>query len=155
MNDKTRKLVRDVTFTTCLSFLCITFLYIGMIALFSQGQDGGEQTLFQFFSYVFQKLFLCVFPFSLCLGFANRIIEGNRGRALRRLIHFFITFAAYFIFMDLVFNLMLEDGEVPIGQIIRHTIPFFVFYPLTVGVNALGRSLFLPKESKEVRSILD
>ncbi len=155
MNDKTRKWVRDVTFTTCLSFLCISFLYIGMIALFSQGEDGGEQTLFQFFSYLFQKLFFCVFPFSLCLGFANRIFDGKGHRTILRLVHFLITFAAYFIFMDLVFNLMLEDGQVPTGLIIRHTIPFFVFYPLTLGVTALGRALFLPKEAKSMKSILD
>jgi len=57
--------------------------------------------------------------------------------------------------MDLVFNFILEDGTVQIGQIIRHTIPFFVFYPLVLGITSLGRSLFLPKEKQEYRNILD
>jgi len=155
MKDNTRKFIHDVVFTTCLSFLLISFLFIGTFALIGEGIGGGDQTLFQFFSYLFVKLYLCVLPFCLCLGFANRMFQLPLSRALLRLIHFFATFAAYFIFMDLVFNFILEDGTVQIGQIIRHTIPFFVFYPLVLGITSLGRSLFLPKEKQEYRNILD
>ena len=155
MKESTRKWVRDVAFTTFLAFFLISFLYVGLFALIGDKEDGGAQTFFQFFSYLFGKLYLCIFPFSLCLGIANRMMEWKKNRAVLRIIHFFVTFLAYFIFMDLVFNYLYEDGEVAISQIIRHTLPFFVFYPLTLWVTRLGKAIVLPKEKKDFTSILD
>lgn len=148
---------RKVALTTFLSFFLISFLYVGVFALLGRKMGGGMQTFFQFFSYLFGKLYACIFPFSLCLGFLNRFVEKQGNRAVKRVIHFLLGFAAYFIFMDLLFNyLFLMEGEsVGFGQILRHTLPYFVFYPIVLWVTALGRALFLPKEKKQFKSILD
>ena len=157
MKEKQIVFVRKVAFTTFLSFFLISFLYIGTFALIGRNSGGGMQTFFQFFSYLFGKLYACVFPFSLCLGFLNRYVETEGNRAVKRVIHLLLGFVAYFIFMDLLFNyLFLMEGEtVPFGQILRHTLPYFVFYPITLWVTALGRAIFLPKEKKKFKSILD
>ncbi len=158
MKENQIKFVRKVSFTTFLAFFLISFIYLGTFALLGKKMGGGgTQTLFQFFSYVFGKLYVCVFPFSLCLGFLNRLVEGEKNRAVMRVIHFLLGFAAYFVFMDLVFNyLFLMEGEtVATRQILLHTLPYFVFYPITLWLTSLGRALFLPKEKKEFKSILD
>ncbi|MBR2634975.1 MAG: hypothetical protein IKD31_05295 [Clostridia bacterium] len=155
MKESTRKWIHNVAFTTFLAFFLISFCYVGLFTLVGDDLEGGGQTFFQFFSYLFGKLFFCIFPFCLCLGFANRMFERKTNRAVLRILHFFLVFLAYFIFMDLLFNHLFEDGEVPVGQIIRHTLPFFVCYPITVWVTHLGRAVFLPKEKKDFTSILD
>jgi hypothetical protein len=155
MKVKTAEFLKKVFLTTFTAFFLITLLYVGVFALFGNNMDGGKQTFFQFFSYLFGKLFACIFPFSLCLGLSARLFEIKKPRALMRLVHFLICFAGYFIFMDLVWNFLFEAGDVPTGQIIRHTLPFFIFYPITAGITALGRALFSPKEEKEHKSILD
>ena len=159
MKEKHIKFIKDVAFTTFLSFFLISLLYIGVFALLGKSMDGGggQQTFFQFFSYLFGKLYFCVFPFSLCLGFLNRLTEGAGNRAVKRVIHFLLGFAAYFLFMDLLFNylFLMEGDSVGFGQILRHTLPYFVFYPITLWVTALFRAIFLPKEKKEFKSILD
>jgi len=161
MKDTTKEWLRRVILTTGVSFFLITFLFVGIFALIGDDAEGGKQTFFQFFSYLFIKLFLCVFPFSLSLGFANRIMEQKKkNRAVLRMIHFFVTFAAYFIFMDLLFNIFnfafgFQEGQTQTGTLIRQTLPFFLFYPLTVWVNRLGRWIITPKEKREYKSILD
>ncbi len=155
MKEKTVGFMKNVFLTTFTAFFLITFLYVGIFALLGNDLDGGKQTFFQFFSYLFGKLFACIFPFSLCLGFGARLFDLNKPAALMRLVHFIACFAAYFIFMDLVWNFLFEAGDVPTGQIIRHTIPFFVLYPITAGITALGKAIFTPKEKKKYKSILD
>ena len=157
MKEKNIKFIRDVAFTTFLSFFLISMLYIGTFAFFGRKMGGGQQTFFQFFSYLFGKLYACIFPFSLSLGFLNRMMETGGNRAVKRVLHFLFGFASYFVFMDLVFNylFLLEGDTVGFGQILRHTLPYFVFYPVTLWITALGRAIFLPKEKKEFRSILD
>ncbi len=155
MNESARKFVREVVFTTCLSFLLISFFYVGVFALIGNKSGGGDQTFFQFFSYLFGKLYGCILPFSLCLGFLNRIFDRKKNRAMLRVIHFFLGFAAYVLFMDLAWNFMFEDGIVETRQLFLHTTPYFVFYPLCVWTAALGRAIFLPKEKKDFTSILD
>ncbi len=155
MKKSTISFIRDVAFTTLLSFFAITFLYLGVFSLFSKGGVANWH-LFQAFRYLFGKLFLCVFPFSLCLGFANRIFLLKKSRALLRLIHFFATFAAYFVFMDLLFNVLHEENaDLMIGEVIKETLPFFIFYPITLWVARLGRAIFGGKEKESFKSILD
>jgi hypothetical protein len=157
MKESAIQFVKKVAFTTTLAFFLISFVYVGTFALLGRSMHGGLQSFFQFFSYMFGKLYLCIFPFSLCLGFLNRLMEKKSNRAVLRVVHFLLGFAAYFVFMDLLFNyLYLLEGEtVAFRQIILHTLPYFVFYPITLWVTALGKAIFLPKEKKEFKSILD
>ncbi len=154
MKKNTIDWIRDVAFTTLLSFFLISFLYLGVFSLFTEGEANWH--LFQSFRYIFGKLFFCVFPFSLCLGFANRMFAWKKNRAVLRMIHFFVTFLAYFIFMDLLFNVIHEpDADPAIGEVIKETLPFFLFYPVTLWVTRLGRLLFVGKKSEDFKSILD
>ena len=158
MKEKNLEFCRKVAFTTFLAFFLISFVYIGIFALFGRKMSGGDQTFFQFFSYLFGKLYACIFPFCLSLGFLNRLTEKEGGNAaVLRAVHFLLAFVSYFIFMDLAFNyIFLEEGDtVGVSQILRHTLPYFVFYPITVWASKLGRFLFLPKEKKKFKSILD
>lgn len=155
MKESKRKFIHDVAFTTCLAFLLISFFYVGVFALIGNRLEGGSQTFFQFFSYMFGKLYGCILPFALCLGFLNRLFDLKKNRAMLRVIHFFVGFAAYFVFMDLGWNFMFEDGDVETRQIFLHTTPYFVFYPVSVWVRALGRAIFIPKKEKSFTSILD
>ena len=154
--------LKKVFFTTFCAFFFVTLLYLGFTAMTSGGAGGDPATLFQVIGYVAIKLYMCIFPFSLCLGFAARIFDTKKSRALQRLIHFFLCFAAYFIFMDLIFNNTnafffsdIDTGATPVAEYILETIPFFLGYPVTAGITALGRSLLTPKEKKEHKSILD
>lgn len=157
MKESAIQFVKKVVFTTTLAFFLISFVYIGIFALIGKNMHGGLQSFFQFFSYIFGKLYLCIFPFSLCLGFLNRLMEKKSNRAVLRVIHFLLGFVAYFFFMDLIFNylFLLEGDTVPFRQILLHTLPYFVFYPIILWITALGRVFFLPKEKKEFKSILD
>lgn len=154
MKEKTRAFLRDVTLTTSLSFVLITFLYVGALALFGHRADGGQQTLFQFYSYLFAKLSLCILPFCLILGFCNRLFSLPRHRAMLRLVHLLITFLAYFVFLDLLFLNLFQYDEVPVGNFVRQLIPYFVLYPLCVGVYALWRKVTAPREEKEYQTIV-
>ena len=155
MKKSTISFIRDVAFTTFIGFFGITFLYLGVFSLFSTGGEA-KWHLFQAFRYLFGKLFLCVLPFSLCLGFANRLFLLKKNRAVLRLIHFFVTFLAYFIFMDLLFNVLHEaNADLQVGEVIKETLPFFIGYPLTLWATKLGRAIFGLKEKAEFKSILD
>ena len=156
MKEKSLKFIKDTVFTALLAFFLISFLYI--FVFFAVTKPTWEFAMWQFFRYIFLKLFACIFPFCLCLGLANRIFDlQKKNRALLRVVHLLATFAAYFIFMDLLFNSIVLDAETALEArtIIMNVIPFFVFYPLTLAVTALGRAIFVPKEKKTFKSILD
>lgn len=155
MKQSTIHFIRNVFFTTFLAFFCISFIYFGVFSIFKDPNSVGKWHLYQAFSYFFGKLFGCVFPFSLCLGFANRIFSLKKNHGVLRIIHFLITFLSYFVFMDLLFNVLHESKDLNVGELIKETLPFFIFYPLTLGVTKIGKMIFLPKEKEEYKSILD
>ena len=153
------KKVFNLTFC---AFFFVSLVYLGSQTLmWAFGEKGAPSTQYQMVGYIAAKLFLCVFPFSLCLGFAARIFENGQARALQRLIHFFLCFAAYFVFMDWLFlntNLFFFSDvavSATVATYVKNTIPFFIGYPVTAGITALGRALLGPKEEKEHKSILD
>lgn len=149
--------------TTFCAFFFVTMIYLGFLAVTSGGKGGDPTTLFQVVGYLAGKLYMCIFPFSLCLGLAARVFDSNKARALQRLIHICLCFAAYFVFMDLIFlntnSFFFSDidaGDTPVSEYIKFTLPFFLGYPLTAGITALGRAIFGSKvEKKEYKSILD
>ena len=156
MNEKTRKFIKDVIFTTCVSFFLITFLYLFIFS----NQKNWTQPFEAWYThhYIFLKFYCCVLPFCLCLGFANRIFQWKgKNRAMLRVLHILATFAAYFIFMDLLFAVIVLEGTgtLEAKTVIMHTIPYFALYPLTVLVNLIGRAIFMPKTEKKFKSILD
>ncbi len=148
--------------TTFCAFFFVTMLYLGFTALTSGGAGGDPTTLFQVVGYLAIKLYMCIFPFSLCLGLAARVFDTKQSRALQRLIHFCLCFAAYFLFMDLIFNNTnsfffsdIDASVTPVSEYILETIPFFIGYPVTAGITALARAILTPKQQKEHKSILD
>ncbi len=159
MKESTRAFIGRVVRTTGVTFFLVSFLFIGIYAL--TGRGGPKWDFFQFFTYLFIKLYACVFPFSLSLGFINRIFEWKgKSRAFLRLAHFLLAFVAYFVFMDLAFNVFnfsfgFYEGQTEVGTLIRMTLPFFVLYPIVVWVNKLGKAIFFPKDQEAYRSILD
>jgi len=153
MNDKTKNFIQAVAFTTTLAFTLITFFYFIMLTL-TGDRAGGTTSVFTFFSYTLGKLF-CIFLFSLILGFANRLFLWNKPRALLRLIHFILTLIGYALTLILLFYTMFDASGITTQGVLLNLILFFVFYPLVLGVTSLGRALFLPKEKKTYRSILD
>lgn len=154
MNEKALNFTRKAALTTFLSFTLITFFYLGMIVLVSGDETGGNFPMGYCFRYTIGKLF-CIFLFSLCLGFLNRLPERAGKRALNRLLHLLLSFGAYFIFMILMFFSMYESDSLTSQGILVNVILFVLGYPLTLGVAALGRAIFLPKEKKMHKSILD
>lgn len=155
MKEKQLEFVRKVALTTFVTFFLVGFMTVGLYALL--GKDAQTISLLDSSRFFLGKLYVCVFPFSLCLGFLNRIPERKGNRAVNRVIHLLLGFVAYFIFMDLIYNyLFLGEGEtVLFREILKQTLPYFVFYPITLWVTALGRVIFLPKEKKSFKSILD
>ena len=153
MNEKTIQWIKSVAFTTTLTFTLITFFYFLMLTL-TGDRAGGTTSIFTFFSYTLGKLF-CIFLFSLILGFANRLFQWNKPHALLRLIHFIVTLLGYVLTLILLFYTMFDVSGLTTQGVLLNLILFFVFYPLVLGVSALGRALFLPKEKKAYRNILD
>ena len=161
MKETHRTFWRKVFFTTFCAFFFVTLTFLGATALVSGGTGGAPTTLFQVIGYLSLKLYLCILPFSLCLGFAARIFDGNRPAAVKRLLHFFACFGAYLIFMDLLFNntnaFLFSDLEASanLSDYVLDTLPFLIGYPVTAGITALFRALITPKAEKEFKSILD
>ena len=155
MKDSAYKFFRDVIYTTATSYTILSFALLALLTLFSDNSGGGDQTLFQAFSYLFGKLF-CVFLFSLGLGFINRVFMLKKSQALLRLIHFFGTFIWFLITMVVLFLgfFDMEKGLSTRGAM-GNIILFLVFYPICAGVSALFRALITPKDKKEYKSILD
>ncbi len=153
MTPNKQDFARSVALTTCLSFTLITFFYFGMMS-FIGDRGGGNTTVFTFFSYALGKL-ACFFCFSLCLGFLNRIFVSKKPRALLRIIHLLATFTAYFIFLILLFYSMFDASGLTTQGVLINVIYFALFYPLTLGVTAIGRAIFGEKKPKERKSILD
>ncbi len=154
--------LKKVFFTAFCAFFFVSLVYLGsQVLMWAFGEQGAPSTQYQMVGYISAKLYLCVFPFSLCLGFAARIFDTDQARALQRLIHFFLCFAAYVIFMDLLFintnSFFFSDvsSGANVATYIKNTIPFFIGYPLTAGITALGRAILKPKKEKEYKSILD
>jgi len=155
-------LKRVFSLTFC-AFFFVSLVYLGSQALmWAFGEVGAPATQYQMVGYVAAKLYLCIFPFSFCLGLAALIFRTARARALQRLIHFFLCFAAYFIFMDWLFlntnSFFFSDvtSSATVATYVKNTIPFFIGYPVTAGITALGRALINPnRERKEHKSILD
>lgn len=150
---------------TFIAFFFISLLFLGSQTLmWLLGEEGApDQTQYQAISFISAKLYLCIFPFSLCLGFAARLFETKKPRVFQRTLHFFLCFLAYVIFMDIFFNNTnafffdnLADSEkAKTAKYIKDTIPFFVGYPIAAGCSAICRAIFNPKEKKEHKSILD
>ena len=161
---------KKVCNTTFCAFFFVTMTYIGLQSMMLLLDEQGTPTTdLQAFGYLFIKMALCIVPFSFCLGLAARIFDTKKPRAYQRMLHFFACFAAYLIFMDLIFNntnsVVFGDIEdkVLVSKYIKDTIPFFVLYPITAGITAMGRAIFVSKEShsgvegnkKKKKSILD
>lgn len=162
MKENVVAFLKKVFATAFCAFFFVTMLFLGITALASGGTGGDPTTLFQVIGYVAIKLYMCIFPFSLCLGFAARVFDSQKPRALQRLIHFCLCFAAYFIFMDLIYHNTnsfffsdIDAGDTPVSDYIKFTLPFFIGYPVTAGITALGRALIAPKKEKVHKSILD
>ncbi len=153
MKEKIRSFIEKVALTTFTAFFCITFVFLLVFTL--SKEQGNELYLYQSFGYIFNKLYLCVFPFSLCLGFAARIFDLKKPRALLRLYHILLCLAGYFVFMDLLwFFVPAGQGANP-SDYIKYLLPFIIGYPLTAAVTALYRAILTPKAEKKYKSILD
>lgn len=148
-----REFTRKVALTTGLAFTLITFFYLGMIAFLDDGAAKFER--FVFFRYILGKL-ICIFLFSLSLGFLNRIPERAKlPHAVGRLVHFFATLFSFVLTMVLLFYTIHEGVDsLTVPGALLNLVLFVVFYFLALGVTALGRRIFCP-EKKEFRSILD
>ncbi len=162
MKQSAIEFMKKVFATAFCAFFFITMLYLGFTALTSGGVGGAPTTLFQVVGYIAIKLYMCILPFSLCLGFAARVFDTKKPRALQRLIHFCLCFAAYLVFMDLIYHNTnsfffsdIDPRDTPVSDYIKFTLPFFIGYPVTAGITALGRAILTPKEEKEHKSILD
>ena len=160
MKQSTIEFWKKVFITTFCAFFFVTMIYLGLQSMMLLLDEQGTPTTdLQVMGYIFIKLSFCVLPFSLCLGLAARIFDSKKPRAYQRLLHLIACFAAYVIFMDLVFNntnaIIFGDVEdkVLISKYIKDTIPFFFFYPVTAGITALGRAIF--SSEKKRKSILD
>lgn len=155
MKEKHLIFARKVALTTFLAFFLISFFVLGIYGV--AGSDSQTISLLDSSRFMLGKLYLCVFPFSLCLGFLNRLTEREGKCAMMRVVHFLLAFAAYFVFMDLLYSyLFLEPGAtLAMKDVLKLTLPYFVFYPITLWVTSLGRAIFLPKEKKTFKSILD
>ena len=154
MKEKIAETARKVALTTGVSFILMTFFYLGMIVLVAGDETGGEFPMGFCFRYTMGKL-LCILLFSLSLGFFNRLMERSGKRALNRLFHLLLSFATYFVFMILMFYSMFESDSMTTQGILLNVILFVVGYPLVLGLTALGRAVFLPKSEKVHTSILD
>jgi len=153
MNESIRKFIREVSFTTCLAFTVITFFYMGMMAL-TGDRAGGSTSVFTFFSYTLGKLF-CIFLFSLSLGFLNRLFSLKKPRIILRTVHLFLSFGSFFLTLVLMFYTMFDAKSLTTQGVLLNVILFCLFYPITLGITALGRALFLPKSEKAYKNILD
>ncbi|MBE6713560.1 MAG: hypothetical protein E7580_08675 [Ruminococcaceae bacterium] len=156
MKRSTVAFLKKVAITTVTAFSCVTMTFLAFQSLmFNLGEYGTPTSELQTINYLFIKLCLAVFPFSLCLGFAARIFDTKKPRAYQRLLHFLACMAAYVVFMVLVFDnapaLVYPEiqNKILLSTYIKHSIPFFIFYPVTAGINALGRAVFTPAEDKK------
>ena len=162
MTQSAVQFLKKVFSLTFCAFFFVSLVYLGSQTLmWAFGEKGAPSTQYQMVGYIAAKLYMCVFPFSLCLGLAARIFDTKQARALQRLIHFFLCFAAYLVFMDLIFvntnSFFFSDvtASATVATYVKNTIPFFIGYPVTAGITALGRALTTPKEEKVHKSILD
>ena len=149
-----RGFARRVAFTTCLTFTLITFFYLLVSAFVI---DYNAEFSYSFFAkYILGKLF-CIFLFSLCLGFANRLPERKKGhRVVLRLFRFLAALAAFGVTMILMFYTLFEGPEkLTVQGALLNLVLFLVLYFITLGVTALGRRIFCKNEKKEFKSILD
>ena len=153
MKDKSIKFVRDVAFTTAICYFFMSMALLGLLTLTGE-KGGGSYGDFTMISYLLGKL-ACVFLFSLCLGFANRLENWQKPAALRRVVHFFITLIAYVLTMVLLFLGAFGAESIPAKTALLNVLLFLVGYPIVLGVCALGRAIFLPKEKRQHKSILD
>ena len=154
MKEKIYSFLRDVVYTTAVSYLLISFIVLGMLTLFTNSGDGGFRSGFQAFSYLLGKFF-CVFLFSLGLGFLNRIFLWKKNRALVRLVHFFLTLLWFSLTMVLLYLGFFDMNKISARGVVGNLILFLVLYPVCVGVRALIRAFFKPEEKKPYKSILD
>ena len=152
MKRETREFIRRAAFTACLAFTLITFFYLFVAAL---NDAAAKFEFFVFARYMLGKIG-CIFLFSLCLGFINRIPEGKLPRATARLIHFFASLAAFVLFMIVLFYTGFEGVEaLTVPKALFNLVLFLAGYFLVLGVCALGRKLFCKDEKKPYKSILD
>ncbi len=155
MKESVRKFFRDVIYTTGVSYLLISFAVLGMLTLFTDPDGGGFRSGFQAFSYLLGKLF-CVFLFSLGLGFINRIFMLKGHRALLRLVHFFTALLWYCITMVVLYLGFFDMAKgLNVRGAVGNIILFLVIYPIAVGLYSLFQNLFIAKDKKEYKSILD
>ncbi|MBP5288940.1 MAG: hypothetical protein J6Z79_03600 [Clostridia bacterium] len=145
--------VHRVAFTTCLTFTLVTFFYLIFNVLVIRSHDTATHD--EHFIFMLGKVF-CIFLFSLCMGFANRIPERKKGkRIVLRLARFGAAAVSFAITMILLFYTIFDPETLnPRGAMANFAL-FLFFYFVTLGVTALGRRLFGKKEKKDYKSILD
>jgi hypothetical protein len=97
----------------------------------------------------------CIFLFSLSLGFLNRLFDTKMARSLARVTHFFLSLLSYSLTLILMFYTMFDAKSLTTQGALLNLILFLVGYPLVLGLTALGRAIFLPKEQRSYRNILD
>ena len=141
-----------MAFTTCLAFTLITLFYF-LIAATNSGAAKFE--MFVFARYTLGKIG-CIFLFSLCLGFFNRIPEGKLPRAVARLIHFFASLISFSLFLIVLFYSLFEGfAALTVPKALLNLVLFLLGYFLVLGVTALSRRLFCRDEKKPYQSLLD
>lgn len=153
MKEKTIRFIRDVFFTTAICYLLMSFALMGLLSLTGE-KGGGQYGDFAMITFLMGKL-ACVLLFSLCLGFANRLENWKKPAALRRVVHFFVTLAAYVVSMVLLFLGAFGAETISTKTALLNILLFLVGYPIVLGVCALGRRIFLPREKRGFKSILD
>ena len=151
MKENSLSFFRRVAFTTCLSFLLISFLFIGMIALFDDSSAQFER--FVFFRYILGKLG-CILLFSLSLGFINRLMETKKNHALMRLTHFVLSLAAFGAFMIFCFYSLFDMDTITVRGALFNLCLFVLFYFLVLALCGLGRRIFWPKSNKDFRGMV-
>ncbi len=154
MKDSVRKFIGEVAFTTFLSFTLISLFMFFTYWLILDPQDGAKMASNYFYGYILGKLF-AVLLFSIALGFINRIFRWKKSAALLRLLHFALSFLAFGLFMVGMFSNFFGADKVNTATVIKQLSLYLVAYPVVVGVTALGRRIFLPREEKKFKSILD
>lgn len=155
MKKEKREFCRRVITTTAVSFLLITFGFFGLFTLMKE--ELIREPFYVFCGYMLGKLF-CVLLFSLSLGFLNRLMEVKKVPApLLRLAHFAGAAVSFSVFMILLFNIIHlgenDASSLNVRNVLMNYVLFVALYFISVGVAALGRKIFLPKEEKEYKDL--
>ncbi len=144
---------RRVAFTTALAFTLLSFFYLLISAFVTV--DNAKFSFFITVRYILGKE-LCIFLFSLCLGFANRIPEQKgKSRSLLRFFRFLAALASFGVTMILMFYGLFDPGSLSVRGALLNLVLFLALYFITLGVTALLRKIFGKKDDSAYKSILD